>query len=183
MRASTRWSPNYNSSDYVCLLIVCMCAYAEVRGQLSGVASLFPPRGSWELNSGHHTWLQASYSLIHLTLPTQGNRRLNVPSFAPWASQLWSRCCMFIGLNNHFLLLAWPWQLHFTKVHWDYVHHLLPWGAGKKRFHSLQQFFSQWSHSSELPFPGTLPVHSVGGSLLFASGPGWDFLVFTSLEP
>jgi hypothetical protein len=36
---------------------VFMCMYSathvEVGGQLTGVCSLLPPQGSWELNSGH----------------------------------------------------------------------------------------------------------------------------------
>lgn len=35
---------------------MCHSMYVEVRGQLARAGSLFPPRGSWGLNSGQQAW-------------------------------------------------------------------------------------------------------------------------------
>lgn len=84
MRSGTHRNINYFKIVLLHLFILCVCA--------QGVASLFPPFGSWELNSGHHAWQQTSYPLIRLTLPTQGNLRLNVSICTPGIFLVFPSC-------------------------------------------------------------------------------------------
>lgn len=53
-----------------------MCVYVcdntcvDVKGQLSGVCSLYPLCGSQGLKSGHQSWLQSPLPVGHLTNPS-----------------------------------------------------------------------------------------------------------------
>lgn len=50
---------------------ICDSAYMEVSGQFVGIGSLFPPGGSWVLNSGCEIWHQMP--LFTETFPQPGN--------------------------------------------------------------------------------------------------------------
>lgn len=49
--------------------VVCVSACVGVRGQLPGVDSLLPPRGSLRIKQSCETWQQAPYPLSHLASP------------------------------------------------------------------------------------------------------------------
>lgn len=83
---------------------ICMCVHAcvhthvEVRGQLTGISSLLPPRDSQGVNSYHQLGSKVPYQLSHL--PASYSQLLEANR------KDWLKCCWYIHIVKHYS--CWP---------------------------------------------------------------------------